>query len=664
VAYVERSGRPGEDGQLRRMIWVQIVLAGIALLIIGRLGWYQVLGRVVEDPQAPERIPAVRGDILDQYGYPLATSTYSCNVFFRPDLYDDIKRQRELRERLAVTATVVALNLTWEDGEMPYRYVPALADLLKAQPAVIGESGSSTTLAEALSFQLADRDLLVASFSDEMARNSTGIWKQQRQQALDSGGDMSGVFARTLSEVLGEPLTDMTQLLGASRQQRHLVSAGVPEPQCNGLRALETNILGTELGFQRIYPDGQLAAHVLGFLTLSGEPQYGLEFYYDGQLRGKDGAWQGINHPSGERLLAELGGYQPATDGADLILTIDRNVQYQAERIIREAAVQSGAESGNLIVLDPSTGAVIAMANTPPYDPAHFWEVPAETLRNSATSAVYEPGSVVKPLTIAAALDARVIHPDTTYTDNGVITVGEQEIHNSDMQAHGETTMTELLAYSLNVGAAQVATYLGPARFYEMFKRFGFSDPTGIDLTAEERGIMRVPGQEEWHMSDLGRNSYGQGMSATPIQVVSAFGVLANQGVLRRPHVVAAVQDDAGVRPVVDSWSRQVVSAEVADQVTAMLVDAVPLGFGSELVPGYAIAGKSGTSQVARDGAYIPDYYIGSYVGYGPIPNPRFVILVKLDGLGEGQWGGQEAGPAFARMFQWLMDYEGIPPNE
>jgi len=153
-------------------------------------------------------------------------------------------------------------------------------------------------------------------------------------------------------------------------------------------------------------------------------------------------------------------------------------------------------------------------------------------------------------------------------------------------------------------------------------------------------------------------------MSATPLQVAVAYSALANDGLMRRPHVVAAIRDAAGTRPVKDTWGRQVVSAEVADQVTRMLVDAVPMGMPVASVPGYTIAGKSGTSQVAREGKYIPDYYIGSFVGYGPIPDPRFVVMVKLDGLKEGQWGGQEAGPAFAEMFGYLMDYEGIPPNE
>ncbi|MFO7696652.1 MAG: penicillin-binding protein 2 [Anaerolineae bacterium] len=655
----EKLGRHGDDGQQRRLIWVQIVLSVVALLLVGRLAWYQLFGRILSNPQDPEIIPAVRGSILDAHGNYLVTETYACNVFFRPDKYDQRAVQMELRERMAVTATVVASGLAFPEGKTPAGYLPLFADLL-----VDPDTGQPKALATRLADGLAGRDTLILALVDEMSETSTGRYEALRRDALSVGGDMAEPLAQLLSEILNEPLNEMANIIRGSRNQRHTVSVGVAERQCRALEALQSDILFTEFDFQRIYPDDTLAAHVLGFVNFADDPQYGLEFYYDGQLRGQAGAWQGINHPSGARLMAELGGYRPAVDGAELTLTLDRNVQYEAERVLREAVVSSGATSGNLIVLDPRTAAVIAMANNPAYDPGRFWEVGLETLRNGSTSAVYEPGSVIKPLTIAAALDARVIHPNSTYNDTGVVVVGDQEVRNSDLKAHGETTMTELLAYSLNVGAASVASSLGPARFYEMFKRFGFSDPTGIDLTAEERGIMRVPGQDEWHLSDLGRNSYGQGMSTTPLQVAAAYGALANGGVLRRPHVVAAVRDAQGTRIFEDNWGRQVVSPAVAQQVTDMLVDAVPMGMPVALVPGYTIAGKSGTSQVARDGRYIENYYIGSFVGYGPIPNPRFVVMVKLDGLKEGQWGGQEAGPVFAEMFKYLMDYEGIPPNE
>ncbi len=610
--------------QQRRMLWLLIVLSMLGFLLIGRLAWFQLVMHTESYTRSPEDIPAVRGDILDANGHYLVASTHACNVYFRPDLYDTEEQRTILEERLKTTIEAI---LSGE--ELPERYGPALATLFVDQA-----TGQPLPLLEDVRGPLIGDD------------------------------DLHRALAIFLSDVLNEPRSDMDRILRGRRDQRHTLSTGVPEPVCEALIGLDSEILVVEAGYQRVYPDGSLMAHVLGFVNFGGEPQYGLEAYYDRYLRGTDGKWRGISHPSGDRLLAILGGHVPARDGYDLILTLDRSVQNEAERILRKALLASEAGSGTLIVLDARTGAVLAMANMPTYEPASFYDSPFATFRNSATSAIYEPGSVIKPLTVAAALDARVIHPDSTYDDQGVIVVGDREIRNADGQAHGVTTMTEMLAYSLNVGAAHVASALGPARFYELFKRFGFSDPTGIDLAAEERGILRVPGQDDWHMSDLGRNSFGQGMSATPLQVAVAYGALANGGVIRRPYVVSALRDESGaVQPLERNWGRQVVSPEVADQVTDMLVEAVKLGMQPAMVPGYTVAGKSGTSQVVVGGEYQEGNYIGSFVGYGPATDPRYLILVKLDGLADGQWGVREAGPAFAEMFKYLMDYYGIPPD-
>ena len=607
------------------MLWLLILFSTLGFLLIGRLAWFQLIMPTPAFAQHPEVIPAVRGGVLDANGHYLASSTYACHVFFRPDRYDHVQTRGALQERLQrAVETIYA-------GQEPATYYElGLAPLFQD-----GVTGEPNQLLQDLWGPLVIED------------------------------NLHRALVVLLSNVLNEPRAEVDRLLQGSRDRRHTLSTGVPEPVCSALGALNRNldVLVVEPGFLRIYPDGALLAHVLGFVNFQGEPQYGLESYHDRLLRGESGEWRGINHPSGDRLLAVLGGHVPAHDGFDLILTIDRAVQHEAEHILRAAQQRSKASSGTLIVLDPRTGAVLAMANSPTYEPAFFFEARPETWRNSAMSTIYEPGSVIKPLTVAAALDARVIHPDTTYEDQGMIVIGNEEIRNADRRAHGVTTMTEMLAKSLNVGAAHVANALGPARFYELFKRFGFSDPTGIDLAAEERGIMRVPGQDAWHMSDLGRNSYGQGMSATPLQVAVAYGALANGGVIRRPHVVAAVRDANGITPLARDWGRQVVSADVADQVSAMLVEAVHLGMQPAVVPGYWIAGKSGTSQVVVGGEYQRGNYIGSFVGYGPLPDPSFVVLVKLDGLSEGQWGSNEAGPAFAEMFKFLMDYYGIPPN-
>jgi cell division protein FtsI/penicillin-binding protein 2 len=475
-------------------------------------------------------------------------------------------------------------------------------------------------------------------------------------------GDRRAKVTR-LARVLNRPEESISRLAALPPlTHRRIVAAGAPITVCEALEPLRGSGVQLETGYWRVYPDETLAAHVLGFVDLERQGQYGIEGYHDDALRGQDGAWYGVRGPMGQQLMATLGGYRPPQDGADLTLTLDRNIQYEAERILWEGVAENKATSGNIIVLDPRTGAILAMASFPSYFPGEYWYIASdEEHRNSSVAALYEPGSVLKPMTLAAALETKVILATDTYDDRGSIVVGEQEIKNSDKRAHGITTMTELLAYSRNVGAAHVASLLGPTRFYEMFRRFGFAEHTGVDLIGEERGVMRVPGDPYWHMSDLGRNSYGQGMSVTPLQVAAAYGALANNGVLMRPYVVAEIQRGDSVTRTAPLPVRQVVAPDVAAQMTRLLEEAVKLGMRPALVAGYRIAGKSGTAGIPDAQGYDNKNVVASFIGYGPLPNPRYVILIKFDAPKEGSWGVQVAAPEFRRLFQFLMDYAGIP---
>jgi cell division protein FtsI/penicillin-binding protein 2 len=305
------------------------------------------------------------------------------------------------------------------------------------------------------------------------------------------------------------------------------------------------------------------------------------------------------------------------------------------------------------------------MANWPTYSPRDYGLVQDKNQYvNTAISWAYEPGSVFKPLTLAAALEARVIRPDDAYDDRGEIIVGGQRILNSDKKAHGRTTMTELLAYSRNVGAAHVATLLGPARFCEMIRRFGFGEITGVDLALEVPGSMRAPGSPIWHMSDLGTNSFGQGIDVTPLQVAAAYGALANDGWLMRPFVVSHVHDGKGLGAHKPVRVRPVISSQTSQQITKLMADAVELAFQEPLVPGYRFAAKSGTSQIPEQEGYQDKDVVASFVGFGPLPDPRFVILVKYDKPREGYWGSEVAAPAFSKLARYLVDYYGIASTQ
>jgi len=484
-------------------------------------------------------------------------------------------------------------------------------------------------------------------------------------------------LAAELAQITGLSVARVTSVVSSDENTMVTLVASAPVDMADKIEALARKYgytweNGTSLalrairGYQRVYPDGELAAHVLGYVDLyDGKGFYGLEQRYVGLLTGSEGEMQGVRNPWGVTYRAKAGGLVPVQDGPDLVLTLDRNVQYAAERILERAMMELGAESGNLLVMDPKTGGIIAMAKRPTYDPGAYWKnVPVGWFNNDLISTAYEPGSTMKAMTVAAALEEGAIQPNSVYTDTGVIDIGGREIHNADNKAYGPTTITQMLAYSLNVGAATVASTLGPTAYYQTMRAFGFGEATGIDLAEEATGVMRVPSQADWSMADFGRNSFGQGFSATPIQVATAFAALANDGMRVKPYLVAEKRGAARTLVTEPQQVKQVVSPLVARQTTQLLADATELGGQEALVQGYRIAGKSGTSSIAMgDAGYANDKVITSYVGYGPLPNARWVILVKFDKPQVKKWGGESAAPEFRHMFEYLVSYYGVEPT-
>ncbi len=467
------------------------------------------------------------------------------------------------------------------------------------------------------------------------------------------------LLADRLAPLLHRPRTELLDLLSLNPDYVPL-AIGVQEE-------LEARILSW--GFSgvyseerpgRVYPHGSLAAHVLGFVNVDGQAAYGLESKYDAELSGEPGGRSTRTDAIGSLSYK----YQPPLDGTDLILTLDRNVQYIVEEALAQAVAANEAKRGVAIVMEPTSGAILAMASWPSYDPNTREADDAGIYTNVAISEHYEPGSVFKIFTVAAALDAGVITPETTYYDNGLIVVGGEEIENSDRMAHGETTMHELLAQSLNVGAAHLSTSLGALEFYEYVRRFGFNEPTGVDLAYEIGGQVRFPGDREWHESDLATNAFGQGLAASPLQVLCAVSAVANRGTLLRPHVVQrVVRHGVVVTETVKHEVRQVISSEAAADVTEMLVYAVEHGITPAIVPGYRVAGKSGTSQVPVPGGYDPDQTIASFAGFVPADEPRFAILVTLHSPQKEHWGSRAAAPVFRQIAEGLLTLYAIPPD-
>jgi len=410
----------------------------------------------------------------------------------------------------------------------------------------------------------------------------------------------------------------------------------------------------------RVYPHDSLAANVLGFVNDKGEAFYGVEEHYDELLSGNPGSRKSGRDPIGS-LFYQV---EAAHHGAHLYLTLDRNVQHIVEEVLTAAVTGNEAMQGTAIVMEPQTGAILGMAVFPTYDPNTRAVDDFGLFVNSAISEHYEPGSVFKIVTVASGLDAGIISPASTYYDHGEIVVGGEPIRNSDNQAHGETTIRDLLAQSLNVGAAHISPMLGAFNFYEYVSRFGFNELTGVDLAEEVAGKVRLPGDRDWHESDLGANSFGQGLAVTPLQMLRAVSAVANGGLLVRPHIVDRIVDGNITTEVAPEPLRRVISPEAAAQMTEMLVYAVDTVLSTASIPGYKVAGKSGTSQIPTIAGYHPEETITSFAGYAPAYSPRFAILVVIQRPSKERWGITAAGPAFRDIAERLLKLYAVPRDD
>lgn len=419
---------------------------------------------------------------------------------------------------------------------------------------------------------------------------------------------------------------------------------------------------------QRTYPEGNLAANVLGFYNYfsreTAQGVYGVEEAYNRLLTGKP---QKVFLPNDPYLVEAL----PELDsGASLVLTIDREIQKMLQDTLSEAIDWSGAEGGTIIVADPETGEILGMASTPYFDPNAYWKYeetfPGPTPYNRAVGTAYEPGSVFKVITMAAALDSGVAEPDTTYTDSsGVYWVANSwPIYNWDGGAWGEQTMTGCMQYSLNVCLAHVAIdLLGEDLFYQYVQAFGFGRSTGIDLANEANYPLRIPENNQWMEMDLATNSFGQGIAVTPIQMVSAVSAVANEGKMMMPHVVRSVVDDGQQYDVTPQVINSPISVETAQTLTEMLTYTLEEEASVALVEGYTLAGKTGTGEIPTELGYTSELTNTSFVGWGPSEDPKFVVYVWLEKPTISKWGSEVAAPVFRDVVEQLVVLMKIPPD-
>jgi cell division protein FtsI/penicillin-binding protein 2 len=419
----------------------------------------------------------------------------------------------------------------------------------------------------------------------------------------------------------------------------------------------------------RFYPESEILSQVVGFVGYQGDElvgQYGIEGYWNEELAGEKGSYIFERDAFG-RLIPQAKRFKDEEQqGSDIVLTIDRSIQFFTCNTLKTTVLKHGADGGSVVILDPQTGAVMAMCNYPNFDPNNYGEVEDYNVyNNSAIFEPYEPGSMFKGITMAAALDVGGVTPMTTYEDKGVEEIAGFKIKNSDGEAHGVKNMTQVLEESLNTGAIFAARSVGVDLFYNYFQRFGFGRVTGIQLNGERAGDIQSLGWgKEIFMATA---SFGQGITATPLQIAAAFGAIANGGKLMKPYIVDEVRSpDGKTTKTQPEFKSQIMLEKTANTLSAMLASVVKYGHAKNAgVEGYYIAGKTGTAQVAdpNTGKYSTDKSIHSFVGFAPIENPRFVMLIKLDHPRSVEFAASSAAPLFGEIAKFLLNYLKVPPS-
>lgn len=489
----------------------------------------------------------------------------------------------------------------------------------------------------------------------------------------DNPQDAQASLILTLHRVLPQVSEDTLTRDFDLNQQAVLIASRVNPAQSQQLQSLQLPDVFLEPRTWRVYPAGSLAAQILGFVSSStNQGVYGIESQYNTLLAGKPGSFTAETDLNGDPLVVGASSEQAPVPGANITLTIDSNIQYMVQNDLDSAVKKLGGQGGSITIINARTGAVVAMAGNPSFDPNQYGNYSNQTgclgtegvYFNPSLYCAYEPGSVMKAVTMAAALDQGLITPNTTFNDPGYIQFNDAPIvYNWNFQGYGEETMTQVLLHSANVGAAWVAhNILGAQRFYPYLAAFHLGQAYNID-GAEEPGDYRTPtnSPQLWSPSDLTRQAFGQSIQVTPLQMAMVYQAIANSGVLMRPYIVASIDNNGKVTKTQPQVERRVISAKAAQQLTGMLVSAAFDGVPQNtIVPGYIVASKTGTATTQGISATQTE---ASMAGFLPASNPQFVILVKLDRPAGSIFGITAAGPLWQTVAQQLMWYYHVPPD-
>jgi cell division protein FtsI (penicillin-binding protein 3) len=432
----------------------------------------------------------------------------------------------------------------------------------------------------------------------------------------------------------------------------------VDVPTAEKIKRMKLTGIGTLPDSKRTYPQGELAAQVLGAVGTDGQGLTGLEASEQKVLGGTDGEERVVKDALGEPIRLDT--LRPASDGHAIKTTLDSAIQARTEQVLAEVAGKYAAKSATAIVMDPRNSQVLAMANYPSVDLSDLSDTDPSDLSNQATGFTYEPGSTFKAFTVAGALEDHVVTPDTSFYLPPTIKVADRTIEDAEARPGVDMSVAQILAESSNVGAVTIALKLGATKFSRWVNRFGFGHTTGIQFPAEERGI--VPSYDDYSGSSIGNLPIGQGLSVTPIQMMAGYAAIANGGILRQPQLLEQVDGE----PVEEPPGHRVIRTGVAAEVRQMLEGVLAAGgTASEVsVPGYTLAGKTGTAQVAENGGYSETKFVASFIGFAPAKDPRLLVAVIVDQPQGAEYsGGAVAAPAFGEIASFALPYLGIAPD-
>jgi cell division protein FtsI/penicillin-binding protein 2 len=446
----------------------------------------------------------------------------------------------------------------------------------------------------------------------------------------------------------------------------------VDQRSADSIRALNFPNVNFAPEKARFYPENGFSGQLLGFVGYQGNTKtglYGLEGYWDKELAGTPGFLTTATDPKGDVIASNESGISDKVDGSNIILTVDRTLEATVCDKLKAAVKAHNATGGSAVIMDPATGAILAICSTPDFDPNSYNQVADPSVFNDpAIWNAYEPGSVMKAITMAAGLDSGALTPTTTYTDIGSVVYGKVKIQNADFMAHGVETMIDVLNKSLNTGAIFAMRTTGMDKFKSYLKDFGFGVRTGIELDTESPG--NLSSLDNNHEINAASASFGQGITVTPLQLAVAYGAIANGGKMMKPYIVdSIVHPDGTVVKTQPRTVRQVISDRAAGLLTGMLVSVVKNGEGHRAgVPGYLVAGKTGTAQIAKnDGSgYESDVHaeIGSFAGFAPVSDPRFVMVVRIDRPQDVKFAENSAAPLWGDIASYALKYLEVPPDD